>query len=633
VRARIAIASTLVLMLLGAAGAVPAAAHHPSVTEYQTGLSANGGPWDLVDGGDGRMWFTEDGLGAFGPLSPGDGLIGEITGKLLYGNPKGITRGPDGLLWIAESATTGAVARLDSDGGVTEFDTGLVGQPYDVAAGPDRNIWFTAHTPSSIGRIAPDGTITQFSAGLNGQPDAIAAGPDGNVWFTEPSDPGRIGRIAPDGAITENSIGLPANMAPTDITAGPDGNMWFTLAGDPGGIGRITAEGVFKVFLPGSGSGSGEDGADLTPNSRPTGIAAGTDGALWFTESASPGRIGRITTGGDVTEYTEGLTSDRAPWMIAPGPDGNMWFTENANPGALARISLPPLLLGTALEKVGTDSAVIDAKVSPNAQETEVSVVYGTGSSLKQTSSGVTAGAGWDPAGVRVRLDGLLPGKKIRYRVVATNDSGSDYSDTAELTTEALEPEHGEVVVAQPAGRVRVKRPGGRWRRLAGGGAELPVGTSIDTRHGRIRLTSAARNGRKQTGSFHGGVMQVRQPRRARGRVDIYLRGGDFSRCARPARRARRSGVSANASYVRRETVRRLWGRDRGGRFRTFGRHSQATVRGTRWLTKDTCAGTLTVVTRGAVVVRDFARRRNVLVRAGHRYLAHRAAHPARTRR
>jgi hypothetical protein len=316
--------------------------------------------------------------------------------------------------------------------------------------------------------------------------------------------------------------------------------------------------------------------------------------------------------------------------MITPGPDGNMWFTENANPGALGRISLPPLLLEHGVAHVGPDSAVISAKVRPNAQATDISVVYGSGNSFRETSDSVPAGAGWDPTEVTVRLDGLKPGKKLRYRVVATNDSGSDYSVTGELTTEELEPEHAEVIVAEPTGRVRVKRPGGRWRRLAGTGAELPVGTSIDTRRGRIALTTAARNGEKQTGTFGGGVMQIRQPRRARGRVDIHLRGGDFSRCARPALRAPRSGATANASYIRRDPVRRLWGRDRGGRFRTYGRHSQATVRGTRWLTMDTCSGTLTLVKRGAVLVHDFARHRNVLVRAGHRYFAHAGGRAAR---
>lgn len=72
---------------------------------------------------------------------------------------------------------------------------------------------------------------------------------------------------------------------------------------------------------------------------------------------------------------------------------------------------------------------------------------------------------------------------------------------------------------------------------------------------------------------------------------------------------------------------RRLWGNGRG-RFRTRGRHSAATVRGTIWLTKDTCNTTTTVVREGTVVVNDFAKRRNVTVRAPRRYTAR-----ARTRR
>src|SRR6187397_2109616 len=155
-RARIAFATTLALMLLGTAGAVPAAAHHPTVTEFQTGVSPNAGPWDLVDGGDGKLWFTEDALSAFGPLSPGDGLISEMTGKLWYGNPRGITRGPDGNIWIAEAGVAGGVARVNPDGSVTEFNTGVTGRPVDVAAGPDGNVWYVAQSPSAIGRVAPD---------------------------------------------------------------------------------------------------------------------------------------------------------------------------------------------------------------------------------------------------------------------------------------------------------------------------------------------------------------------------------------------------------------------------------------------------------------------------------------------
>jgi hypothetical protein len=91
--------------------------------------------------------------------------------------------------------------------------------------------------------------------------------------------------------------------------------------------------------------------------------------------------------------------------------------------------------------------------------------------------------------------------------------------------------------------------------------------------------------------------------------------GGGLSRCAS---RVPKGGAPRVQAAARR---RSLFGSARG-RFRTRGRHSSATVRGTRWLQKDTCAGTVTSVKSGKVVVRDFTKRRTVLVKKGKRYLA-----------
>ena len=66
---------------------------------------------------------------------------------------------------------------------------------------------------------------------------------------------------------------------------------------------------------------------------------------------------------------------------------------------------------------------------------------------------------------------------------------------------------------------------------------------------------------------------------------------------------------------------RRLWG-DGSGKFRTKGKHSAATVVGTKWLVEDRCTSTLTRVVRGVVSVRDFVKRKTVLVRAGKKYVA-----------
>jgi hypothetical protein len=150
---------------------------------------------------------------------------------------------------------------------------------------------------------------------------------------------------------------------------------------------------------------------------------------------------------------------------------------------------------------------------------------------------------------------------------------------------------------------------------------QVPMGSFVDTRFGTVRLATArGRTRRVQAGRFSAGAFQVLQSRRrrARGLTELRLKGGNFKRC-RTGRTGKRSSVQA--ARLSRRTIRRLRGRGRG-RFRSRGRHSAATVRGTIWLTADRCDGTLTRVRRGKVAVRDFRRRRTVIVRAGRSYLA-----------
>jgi hypothetical protein len=79
--------------------------------------------------------------------------------------------------------------------------------------------------------------------------------------------------------------------------------------------------------------------------------------------------------------------------------------------------------------------------------------------------------------------------------------------------------------------------------------------------------------------------------------------------------------IAAAAAKKKKPKTRKLWGSGKGA-FRTQGKYSAATVRGTTWLVQDTCAGTLTRVTVGVVAVRDNRTKKTVLVRAGRRYLA-----------
>ena len=175
------------------------------------------------------------------------------------------------------------------------------------------------------------------------------------------------------------------------------------------------------------------------------------------------------------------------------------------------------------------------------------------------------------------------------------------------------------VLVAPVEGTVLVKVPGAAgFVALGGANGEVPTGAILDTRKGQVALTTALDGGRTQTATFERGVFEVRQSKTGHGLTDIFLRG--------PAPVCGTSRATGRVAAVakRKPKQRQLWGRDKGGRFRTHGNNSVATVRGTSWITTDTCSGTRTTVKAGAVSVRDVHRHRTVLVRAGHSYLARR---------
>jgi streptogramin lyase len=126
----------------------------------------------------------------------------------------------------------------------------------------------------------------------------------------------------PGTAITE--FALPTSRArPTGIAAGPDGNLWFTEF-NANQIGQITPAGVVNEF------------AIPTANSGPEEITAGPDGNMWFTESGA-GQIGQITPAGTITEFP--TPSQTVPHDITAGPDGNLWYTTNSGPSEIVQMS------------------------------------------------------------------------------------------------------------------------------------------------------------------------------------------------------------------------------------------------------------------------------------------------------
>lgn len=190
----------------------------------------------------------------------------------------------------------------------------------------------------------------------------------------------------------------------------------------------------------------------------------------------------------------------------------------------------------------------------------------------------------------------------------------------------------GKVLVSvpkgAPAGRVLARRPVARSAaaikpppgyspfRLLGKDDNIPVGAILDATNGTSAITMATNKAgtATQTGQFSQGVYKTKQSKKSRLTTAVLLGGGNFVKgCRAPKTRG--------AAAARRRPGRRLFANVHG-RFRTRGRHSTATVRGTKFLTKDTCNGTTTIVLRGVVVVRDLAKHRNHTLRAGQRFTA-----------
>ncbi|MDR3638779.1 MAG: SMP-30/gluconolactonase/LRE family protein [Isosphaeraceae bacterium] len=316
--------------------------------------TAQSSPAGIVEGPDGRLWFTESVAGKIGVINPQTKAFQEFNTQNGSSTPLGITVGPDGQLWFAEQGSN-ALGEITTTGTVHEYTIpSPIAFPFGVATGPDGNVWFTETSRNAIDDYNPTTHAfgTEVTAVSNSaEPYGITAGPTGNpnLYFTEQL--GNAIGIYNTQTHAKQEIPTPtAGSNPSGIALGPDGNIWFT-EGNTNKIGVLntTTNVITEYTIP-------------TANSVPNAITAGPDGNLWFTEAAG-GKVGRITTSGQITEYNL-PTANSQPAGIAAGPGGTLWVTEQgANKIAVVNVGV------TGLQITGTtpaDGSVVSSL--PNGQ-------------------------------------------------------------------------------------------------------------------------------------------------------------------------------------------------------------------------------------------------------------------------
>lgn len=166
----------------------------------------------------------------------------------------------------------------------------------------------------------------------------------------------------PSGTITEFSGGLPTPGVPTGIAAGLDGNLWFTNQGLPPNegraakvIGRITPAGVIT--------------ASLDIFAPPGAIAPGPDGNLWFAVGGSPVAIGRVTPAGVIERGFFSPNTGGGVGGIATGPDGNVWLAVGryfASSGEIVRITPAGAITEFPTTALGGISTPVDIAAGPD---------------------------------------------------------------------------------------------------------------------------------------------------------------------------------------------------------------------------------------------------------------------------
>jgi hypothetical protein len=227
--------------------------------------------------------------------------------------------------------------------------------------------------------------------------------------------------------------------------------------------------------------------------------------------------------------------------------------------------------------------------------------------------------------GVQFQLDNLAPnetrGIDVRWLLAASPPAGTGSpgplagSSGGSSNPSTLPPPvaHKTVNLHLANGTVLYKLPGSKVFKKLTVDVQVPLGTTLDTTHGRVTLISAAdTKGTSQHAWFYDGVFKVGQTQGAKPITSLAI-PHDLS-CPK-------AGKSDATAAAKKPKKRKLWG-DGSGSFRTEGQFSSATVRGTKWVVIDSCTGTLTRVVRGVVAVRDNVRHKTIILRANHQYLA-----------
>ena len=226
--------------------------------------------YQLATDSQGNVWFLNSGLSIVGYVDKNTFAVntfGATPTANAVKSSSAIALGSDNAMWFTEPFTTprsqiGRITTPANGTAGTYVETGINGTtgssafPFDIASGPDGNIWLPVFASNATNQFfayfapaASVASIFEFANVIN--PNLFAnlvtmfKGGDNNMWIAEGGGGVKIVPSNPNGAQVEV---FTDNGQTTMIKciAGPDGNNWCTVYGSaPLGQGFInTYDGV-----------------------------------------------------------------------------------------------------------------------------------------------------------------------------------------------------------------------------------------------------------------------------------------------------------------------------------------------------------------------------------------------------
>ena len=235
---------------------------------------------------------------------------------------------PDGSGWYA-GYMANLLGRVDATTGeITEFTLPTENSgPHGLVADGQGHIWYTGHRVSLIGQLNPQtGEVVEYP-----MPDPAVSVPytpifdhDGVLWFTA-QNANYVGKLdLKSGEVTVKVLAT-ADAMTHGIDISQSGIPFFDMSGTNkiGSIAPETME-ITEYVLP--------EGA------RPRRIAVTNDNTVWYTDLAR-GFLGRLDPAtGQVEEFPSPGGAESEPYGIAATSDGVIWYSESGvQPNTLVR--------------------------------------------------------------------------------------------------------------------------------------------------------------------------------------------------------------------------------------------------------------------------------------------------------